>query len=168
MPTQIVIEIAPEEQACLRAELRRPRRGRWLTLHILLLLALPYSPSEMAAVLLCARSPVYAVARDWQQGTALAGVNPCGWATLLYPFAPAQPAGAAEEIAYGLRWVPHALELRYLSLATATATATATTARYPFVGGNGTPLPACARLDRETSQARGQRQRPGAGRFPSI
>jgi transposase len=68
VPTQIVIEIAPEEQARFRAELRRARRGRWLTLHILLLLALHYSPSEIAAVLLCARSTVYAVARDWQQG----------------------------------------------------------------------------------------------------
>jgi transposase len=48
--------------------LRRARRGRWLTLHILLLLALPHSPSEIASVLLCARSTVYAAARDWQGG----------------------------------------------------------------------------------------------------
>jgi transposase len=68
VPTQIVIEIAPEQQARFRAELRRARRGRWLALHILLLLALHRSPSEIAAVLLCARSTVYAVARDWQRG----------------------------------------------------------------------------------------------------
>src|SRR4051794_34631803 len=68
MPAQIVIEIAPPEQARLLAALRRARRGHWLALHILLLLALHYSPSEIAAVLLCARSTVYAVARDWQQG----------------------------------------------------------------------------------------------------
>ena len=68
MPTQIVIEIAPQEQARLLTELRRARRGRWLVLHILLLLTLHYSPSEIAAVLLCARSTVYAVARDWQKG----------------------------------------------------------------------------------------------------
>jgi transposase len=68
VPTQIVIEIAPKEQARFRAELRRARRGRWLALHILLLLALHRSPSEMATFLLCARSTVYAVARDWQQG----------------------------------------------------------------------------------------------------
>jgi transposase len=68
VPTQIVIEIAPPEQARLLAALRRARRGHWLALHILLLLALHYSPSEIAAVLLCARSTVYAVARDWQQG----------------------------------------------------------------------------------------------------
>jgi putative transposase len=68
VPTQMVIEITPEEQARFRAELRRARRGRWLTLHILLLLALHYSPREIASVLLCARSTVYAVARDWQRG----------------------------------------------------------------------------------------------------
>jgi hypothetical protein len=51
-----------------RAELRRARHGRWLALHILLLLVLHRSPSEIAAVLLCARSTVYAVARDWQRG----------------------------------------------------------------------------------------------------
>jgi transposase len=68
VPTQIVIEIAPEEQARLQAELRRARRGHWLAVHILLLLALHRSPGEIAAVLLCARSTVYAVARDWQQG----------------------------------------------------------------------------------------------------
>jgi transposase len=68
VPTQIVIEIAPTEQARLLAELRRARRGRWLTLHILLLLALHHSPSEIASVLLCARSTIYAAARDWQRG----------------------------------------------------------------------------------------------------
>ena len=68
MPNQIVIEIAPEEQARFLAELRRARRGRWLALHILLLLALHRSPSEIASVLLCARSTVYAVARNWQRG----------------------------------------------------------------------------------------------------
>ena len=68
MPTQIVIEITPTEQARLLTELRRARRGHWLTIHILLLLTLHHSPSEIASVLLCARSTVYAVARDWQKG----------------------------------------------------------------------------------------------------
>src|SRR5438270_5443045 len=66
--TPIVIELSREEQARFRAELRRARRGRWLALHILLLLALHHSPSEIATFLLCARSTVYAVAHDWQQG----------------------------------------------------------------------------------------------------
>jgi transposase len=75
VPTQIVIEMAPEEQARFRAELRRVRRGRWLALHILLLLTLHRSPSEIAAVLLCSRSTVYAVARDWQRGRGLSQSN---------------------------------------------------------------------------------------------
>jgi transposase len=69
VPTQIVIEIAPEEQARLLTELRRVRRGHWLALHIVLLLALHRSPGEIAAFLLCARSTVYRVARDWQAGS---------------------------------------------------------------------------------------------------
>ena len=68
MPSQIVIDIAPEEQARFLAELRRARRGRWLALHIVLLLALHRSPSEIASVLLGARSTAYAVARNWQRG----------------------------------------------------------------------------------------------------
>ena len=68
MPTQMVIEIDPEEQARFLAELRRARRDRWRAIHILLWLALPRSPSEMAAALRCARSTVYAVARGWPSG----------------------------------------------------------------------------------------------------
>jgi transposase len=71
VPTQIVIDITPEQQARFRAELRRARRGRWLALHILLLLTLHHSPSEIAAVLFCARSTVYAVAGDWQRRRGL-------------------------------------------------------------------------------------------------
>jgi transposase len=85
VPTQIVIEIAPEEQARLLAELRRARRGRWLALHILLLLALHRSPSEMATVLLCARSTVYAVARDWQQGRRWTESSSLHWPPSLTP-----------------------------------------------------------------------------------
>jgi transposase len=75
VPTQIVIEMAPQEQAHFRAELRRVRRGRWLALHILLLLTLHRSPSEIAAFLLCSRSTVYTVARDWQRGRGLSQSN---------------------------------------------------------------------------------------------
>jgi len=68
VPTQSVIEIPPEEQAHLLAELRRARCGRWLALHIVLLLAQHRSPREIATFLLCARSTVYRVAQDWQSG----------------------------------------------------------------------------------------------------
>jgi transposase len=82
VPTQIVIEMAPLEQARLLAALRRARRGHWLAIHILLLLTLHRSPSEIAAFLLCARSTVYAVAQDWQKGrrwpeSIRAGGPPC-------------------------------------------------------------------------------------------
>jgi hypothetical protein len=70
VPTQIVIELAPKEQARFLAELRHARRGHWLALHILLLLALHHSPNEIATVLLCARSTVYAVARTGKKDAA--------------------------------------------------------------------------------------------------
>src|SRR5947209_14865850 len=71
--------MTPLEQARLLAVLRRARRGHWLAIHILLLLTLHRSPSEIAAFLLCARSTVYAVAQDWQKG--------CRWPE------PASPSG---------------------------------------------------------------------------
>ena len=67
----MVIDIAPEQPAGFRAERRRARRGRWLSLHLLLLLTLRRAPREIALFLLCSRATVYAVARDWQQGRAL-------------------------------------------------------------------------------------------------
>jgi hypothetical protein len=70
VPTHMVIEITPEEQARLLAELRRARRGHGLALHILLLLTLPGSPREIAAVWLCARFTVYAVARIGKEDDA--------------------------------------------------------------------------------------------------
>jgi hypothetical protein len=88
VPTAIVIEIAPAEQARFRAELRRARRGRWLALPILLLWALPHSPREMAMVLLCARSTVYAVARDWQPGRRWPEPSPLSWPPRLPPSRP--------------------------------------------------------------------------------
>ena len=69
----MLIEMAPTEQARLLRELRRARRGHWLAVHIVLLLALQRSPNEIAAFLLCARSTVYRVAREWQTGRG-------GWA----------------------------------------------------------------------------------------
>jgi transposase len=85
VPTQIVIEITPEEQARFRAELRRARRGRWLALHNLLLLTLQHSPSEIATFLLCARSTVYAVARDWQRGHRWPEPTSTSWPPCLTP-----------------------------------------------------------------------------------
>src|SRR4051794_36416224 len=90
--------------------------------------------------------------------TRRAGIKPYNLATELHPCAPAQPARFAEESACRLRLVPHPLELRHTGLA---VTGTAEQAR---VRRNRAPWPARARLGLETSQTRGPRQRPGAGR----
>jgi hypothetical protein len=68
VPSRIVIDIPAAEQARLRKQLRGARWGGWLVLHILLLLAQPRSPTEIADWLLCSRSTVYAAAHAWQSG----------------------------------------------------------------------------------------------------
>jgi hypothetical protein len=45
------------------AEMRRARYGYLLALHILLLCAAQRTPTEIAAVLVCSRSPVYRVVK---------------------------------------------------------------------------------------------------------
>jgi len=50
------------------AEVRRARYGYLLALHILLLCAAQRSPTEIAAVLFCSRSPVYRVVRAYRAG----------------------------------------------------------------------------------------------------
>lgn len=69
MPRPTIVEIPPEEQARMRAELRRARYGYLLALHVLLLCAAGRSPSEVAAVLLCSRSSVYRIVRAYRAGT---------------------------------------------------------------------------------------------------
>jgi transposase len=59
MPSSTVLDIPPEEQAQMLAALRRARYGYLLALHILLLRAAGYRPTEMAAVLFGSRSRVY-------------------------------------------------------------------------------------------------------------
>ena len=58
MPRTTIVEIPPEEQAHLLAEVRRARYGYLLALHILLLCAARRSPTEIATVLFCSRSTV--------------------------------------------------------------------------------------------------------------
>src|SRR3954467_3010840 len=48
-------------------------------------LALHHSPSEIATFLLCARSTVYAVARDWQRGRSWPEPTKAGWPPSLTP-----------------------------------------------------------------------------------
>jgi transposase len=69
VPSQIVINLNPTEQAYLRQQMRRFRLlCPLLRLHILLLLAQQRSPTEVADWLLCSRSSVYEVAAGWRQG----------------------------------------------------------------------------------------------------
>ena len=69
MPRPTIVEIPLEEQARMRAELRRARYGYLLALHLLLLCAAGRTPSEVAAVLFCSRSSVYRIVRAYRAGT---------------------------------------------------------------------------------------------------
>jgi transposase len=69
VPRPTIVEIPLEEQARMRAELRRARYGDLLALHLLLLCAAGRTPSEVAAVLFCSRSSVYRIVRAYRAGT---------------------------------------------------------------------------------------------------
>ena len=69
MPRPTIVEIPPEEQARMRAGLRRARYGYLLALHLLLLCAAGRTPSEVASVLFCSRSSVYRIVRAYRAGT---------------------------------------------------------------------------------------------------
>jgi putative transposase len=69
MPTSTFVEIPEEEQAQMRAALRRARYGYLLALHILLLCAVGRNPTEIAAVLFCACSSVYRAMRAYRENT---------------------------------------------------------------------------------------------------
>ena len=69
MPKTTCVEIPQEEPAQMLAALRRARYGDLLALHILLWCAAGRQPTEIAAVLLCARSSVYRTVRAYQAGT---------------------------------------------------------------------------------------------------
>jgi putative transposase len=69
MPTSTFVEIPQEEQAQMRAALRRARYGYLLALHILLLCADGRTPTAIADVLFCSRSSVYRTVRAYREGT---------------------------------------------------------------------------------------------------
>ena len=69
MPSQIVVELSVSQQAEIREQMRRFRLlVPVLRLHIVLLLALGRSPTEISDWLLCSRATVYEVATCWRQG----------------------------------------------------------------------------------------------------
>jgi hypothetical protein len=62
VPSTTILEIPPEEQAQMRAILRRARYGYLLAFHVLLLCAEGRTPTEIATFLFCSRSSVYRIA----------------------------------------------------------------------------------------------------------
>jgi transposase len=68
VPRTTIIEMAPEEQAHILAEVRRARYGYVLALQILLLCAAQRRPTEIAAVLFCSRTTVYRVVKAYRAG----------------------------------------------------------------------------------------------------
>src|SRR5919206_3139979 len=69
MPSTTILEMPLEEQAQMRAILRRARYGYLLAFHILLLCAAGRNPTEIAAFLFCARSSVYRSVRAYRAGS---------------------------------------------------------------------------------------------------
>jgi transposase len=68
VPGQTILDIPKEEQAQMLSQLRQARYGYLLGLHILLLCARDYTPTEVAASLLCSRSSVYRTVAAYQRG----------------------------------------------------------------------------------------------------
>jgi putative transposase len=78
MPSTTLLEIPLEEQAQMRAILRRARYGYLLAFHILLLCAASRNPTEIAAFLFCSRSSVYRIVRVYRTGSLGIRVDPDG------------------------------------------------------------------------------------------
>jgi len=76
MPSTTLLEIPLEEQAQMRAVLRRMRYGSLLAFHILLLCAKGRNPTEIAAFLFCSRSSVYRIVRAYRAGSLGIRVDP--------------------------------------------------------------------------------------------
>src|SRR3954453_788916 len=56
-----ILDIPPQEQEWMLAELRHARRGCVLTVHVLLLCAAGRTPTEIATFLFCSRRSVYRI-----------------------------------------------------------------------------------------------------------
>lgn len=66
MRSSTILEIPPQEQEWMLAELRHARRGCVLTLHVLLLCAAGRTPTEIAAFLFCSRTSVYRIVNAYR------------------------------------------------------------------------------------------------------
>jgi putative transposase len=68
VPGSTIIDIPDDEQEQMLFELRRARYAYLLALHILLLCAAGYSPTDIERVLFCSRSSVYRVVKSYRAG----------------------------------------------------------------------------------------------------
>ena len=85
MPATTLLAIPPEEQAQMRAVLRRMRYGYLLAFHVLLLWAVGRTPTEMAVFLLCSRSSVYRIVWAYRPGSLGIRGDPDGPLSLAVP-----------------------------------------------------------------------------------
>jgi putative transposase len=69
VPGLTIIDLPCSEQEQMLFELRRARYGYLLALHIILLCASGYTPTQIAAVLFCSRSSVYRVVKAYRAGS---------------------------------------------------------------------------------------------------
>jgi transposase len=69
VPGSTIIDLSCFEQEQMLFELRRARFGYWLALHIILLCAAGYTPTQIAAALFCSRSSVYRAVRAYRAGS---------------------------------------------------------------------------------------------------
>jgi putative transposase len=79
VPGLTILDLSCSEQEQLLFELRRARYGYWLALHIILLCAAGYTPTQIAAVLFCSRSSVYRALRAYRAGSL------CAWTDVTQP-----------------------------------------------------------------------------------
>jgi len=69
VPGSTIIDRSCSEQEQLLFELRRARFGYWLALHLILLCAAGYTPTQIAAVLFGSRSSVYRAVNAYRTGS---------------------------------------------------------------------------------------------------
>jgi transposase len=68
VPVTTIIDLPCSEQEKMLFELRRARYGYWLALHIILLCAAGFTPTQIASLLFCSRSSVYRVVKAYRAG----------------------------------------------------------------------------------------------------
>ncbi len=75
MPGKTILEIPLDEQAQMLKELRAARYGHLLAVHILLLCAAGWTPTQIAAALFCSRSSIYRLVADYRAGHLNLGLS---------------------------------------------------------------------------------------------